>query len=214
MDYLGRRDHQVKIRGYRIELGEIETVLAGHAGVGQCVVVAREDSPGDQRLVAYVVPQAGARFDEEAARTTLRAKLTEYMVPQLFVEMRELPLTANGKIDRKALPTPHAHVAEIRDFSEALMTPIQKRVAAIWRDVLDRPRIGLHDNFFDAGGHSLLLTRVHAALRREFDSDIALVELFQRTTIATQAERLRATRPVGHEAMRRAQARAARLAHD
>jgi amino acid adenylation domain-containing protein len=193
IDFLGRRDHQVKVRGYRIELGEIEAVLATHAGIKECAVVVREDTPGDQRLTGYVVTPGGARFDAEAARATLRAKLPEYMIPGGFVVLPALPLTPNGKIDRKALPAPSAR-AEIpaggQSDDESLMTPAQGRVAAIWREVLGVGRVGLHDNFFDSGGHSLLVVKLHAALKREFARGLELVELFQWTTVAAQAARL------------------------
>ena len=193
LEFIGRRDNQVKLRGYRIELGEIETVLASHQGAKQCVVVVREDTPGDQRLVGYVVADPGAAFDRDAARAALRARLPEYMVPQTFVVLPALPLTPNGKIDRKALPQPQANVAAAGSGpGDALMTPVQRRVAHIWRDTLNIDRVGLHDNFFDVGGHSLLLVKLHAALKREFNAAFALVELFQRTTVAGQADRLAA----------------------
>jgi amino acid adenylation domain-containing protein len=211
IDFLGRRDHQVKVRGYRIELGEIETVLATHPGVKECVVSAREDTPGDQRLVGYVVTTDGATtLDSEAARSTLRGRLPEYMVPNLFVSMKALPLTPNGKIDRKALPAPQAQALPVDEDAEALMTPVQRRVAGSWREILRIDRIGLYENFFDIGGHSLLLVKLHAALKREFESDLALVELFQWTTVAAQAARLSTSTP-SDGALRRAQARAARL---
>ncbi len=200
------------MRGYRIELGEIEAVLATHAGLRQCVVVVREDTPGDQRLVGYVVCEPGQRLDAEAAKGTLRAKLPEYMVPGTFVELETLPLTPNGKIDRKALPRPQAAAAQVAaPGAELLMTPLQRRVAAIWRDTLRIERVGLHDNFFDVGGHSLLLVKLHAALKREFSADFALVELFQRTTIAGQADRLSAAAG-NDQALRRAQDRIRRQA--
>jgi amino acid adenylation domain-containing protein len=211
IDFLGRRDHQVKVRGYRIELGEIEAVLATHRGVGQCVVSAREDTPGDQRLVGYVVVTDGSPLDPEAVRSTLRSRLPEYMVPNLFVTLGALPLTPNGKIDRKALPAPQAAAPRaVEDDAEALMTPVQRRVAGSWREILRIDRIGLYENFFDIGGHSLLLVKLHAALKREFASDLALVELFQWTTVAAQAARLSAGAPTDG-AVARAQARASRL---
>jgi amino acid adenylation domain-containing protein len=214
LEFLGRRDTQVKVRGYRIELGEIEAVLATHGGVKECVVVVREDIPGDQRLVGYVVSTGGARFEPEAARFTLRAKLPEYMVPNLFMTLDALPQTPNGKIDRKALRPPQALPAQAEDpaADEVLMTPPQRRVAALWRDLLGVRRVGLHDNFFDSGGHSLLLVKLQGALKREFVRDIALVELFQRTTVASQAERM-SSNTSGSDALKRAQARAMKQAN-
>ena len=208
--YVGRRDHQVKVRGFRIELGEIETVLARHPGVKSNVVHVREDTPGDQRLVAYVVAEPGATPEAEAMRATLRAQLPEYMVPNQFMVLEALPLTPNGKVDRKALPMPEAAVAsEADEVAEALMSPVQRQVAGLWRGILKLERVGLHANFFDLGGHSLLLVRLQAALKREFGQEIPLVELFQRTTVAAQAERLGA--PVtGNSALERARARAAK----
>jgi amino acid adenylation domain-containing protein len=215
LEFIGRRDTQVKVRGYRIELGEIETLLADHEGVGDCVVIVREDTPGDQRLVAYVVTASGVaeNFDAEAARASLRTRLPEYMLPNQFVTLDVLPLTPNGKIDRKGLPAPQAPAAS-RDpaADEVLMSASERRVAAIWREVLNITRVGLHDNFFDLGGHSLLLVKLRAALSREFGREIALVELFQRTTVASQAERL-TTDTVVSDAVGRAQARAARQIH-
>jgi acyl carrier protein len=199
----------VKVRGYRIELGEIEAVLAGAPGVKECVVAVREDSPGDQRLVGYVVSQEETPLDPDAARVVLRAKLPEYMIPNLFVSLPSLPLTPNGKVDRKALPAPAAPDLHMTEEAESMMTPAQRRVAAAWREVLRTDRVGLHDNFFDLGGHSLLLVKLHASLRREFSSDLALVELFQWTTVAGQAARL-SDAPNHDDALRRAHARAAR----
>ena len=187
LEFLGRRDFQVKLRGYRIELGEIEAVLAARADVEACAVVVREDIPGDQRLVAYVASPPGERFESAPARAELRAKLPEYMVPGAFVALDALPLTANAKIDRTRLPRPPE---PLRAGVATLMSPPQRRVAAAWREVLTLDTIGLDDNFFDLGGHSLLLTRLHACLQAEFGGDMPLVELFQHTTVAAQAERL------------------------
>jgi amino acid adenylation domain-containing protein len=211
IDFLGRRDQQVKVRGYRIELGEIEAVLATASGVKQCVVAVREDNPGDRRIVAYVVTTEHGAFDAEAAKAHLRERLPEYMVPSVFSIQPVLPLTPNGKIDRKALPAPHVveNKAAAR-VSDAMMTPAQRRVAAIWRDLLHTDHVGLHDNFFDVGGHSLLLVRLHASLKREFETPIELIDLFQATTVATQATRLTTgTAQSQRNAPRRAPARAA-----
>jgi amino acid adenylation domain-containing protein len=210
IEFVGRRDHQVKLRGFRIELEEIETVLAAHDGLRQCVVAVREDTPGDQRLVAYVVPMSPTDFSADAARATLRRKVPEYMVPNLFVVLDALPLTPNGKVDRKALPAPR--VPSITAAPEPLMNPAQARVAASWRDVLALDRVGLRDNFFDLGGHSLLLVKLQARLQRDFATEFPLVELFQRTTVEAQAERL-ACKPSDDIALQRARARAARQAH-
>jgi acyl carrier protein len=177
------------------------------------VVIVREDVPGDQRVVCYVVPAAGHRFDAETTRTPLRARLPEYMIPNLFVPLDRLPLTPNGKIDRKMLPQPQ-DAADSFDMAAddrptVLMTMPQQRVATVWREVLQRQHVGLYDNFFDLGGHSLLLVRLQSALKREFGRDLPLVELFQRTTVSTQAEWLSAP-GMGSDAMKRAQARAAK----
>jgi amino acid adenylation domain-containing protein len=211
LEFVGRNDTQVKVRGYRIELGEIEAVLSTRTDIKECVVIVHEDRPGDQRLIGYLVAAAGAQFDADAARTTLRAKLPEYMIPNLFMVLDGLPLTPNGKIDRKRLPKPQAAAVLGETTAEAgtdvLMTLPQQRVAGIWREVLHVDRIGLHENFFDLGGHSLLLVKLQAALKREFARDLSLVELFQRTTVSAQAERL--TSPgAASDALKRAQARA------
>jgi amino acid adenylation domain-containing protein len=211
LEYIGRRDNQVKVRGHRIELGEVEAALAKQPGVSECVVEAREYSPGDQRLVGYVTKAIDASFDHQAARANLRATLPEYMVPDVFVVLPTLPLTQNGKIDRKSLPLPKSEV-RLDDAADAVMSPMQRRVADLWREVLRIDRVGLNDNFFDVGGHSLLLTKLHAGLAREFDTDMTLVELFQRTTVALQAERL-ASGSSADAVLKQAQARAVRQVH-
>jgi amino acid adenylation domain-containing protein len=198
LEFLGRNDTQVKVRGYRIELGEIEAVLSTHPGISQCVVSVREDAPGDQRLVGYVVTAAGTRFDVDSARSTLRNRLPEYMVPNLFMPLDSLPLTPNGKIDRKMLPkpqepSPSSETAGQKSAAVPMTIP-QQGVAAIWRELLQLKHVGLNDNFFDLGGHSLLLVRLQSALKRDFGLDLPLVELLQRTTVSAQAERLSAPR--------------------
>ncbi|MBL8341598.1 MAG: amino acid adenylation domain-containing protein [Rubrivivax sp.] len=191
LEFIGRRDNQIKLRGYRIELGEIEAALAAAPGVQQAVVVVREDVPGDQRLVAYVVARDG--FAADAVRTALRARLPEYMVPNHVVALGALPLTPNGKIDRKALPAP-APEAPADAGPPVVMGPAEQRVADAWRELLGLPRVGLQDNFFDLGGHSLLLVRLQARLQREFERELPLVELFQYPTVQAQARRLAGTR--------------------
>ena len=196
------------MRGYRIELGEIEAVLAGHVGVKDCVVVVR-GSAEDRRLVGYVVMSEGTAFDPDAARTTLRAKLPDYMIPNLFMVLPALPLTPNAKIDRNALPAPEPVAGTSVGRPAAVMTAEQGRIAGLWRTVLGLDRVGLNDNFFDLGGHSLLLVKLHVQLKREFGSDFPLVELFQRTTVAAQAALFSADKPA-HGILKRARARAMR----
>jgi amino acid adenylation domain-containing protein len=162
LQYLRRNDNQVKLRGYRIELGEIETTLARHDAVKQAVALVREDRPGDARLVAYLVKSEGAMATDSELRRHLRGFLPDYMVPQHFVEIREFPLTPNGKIDRKALPAPFATV-ETETYEEPT-TPAERLVADVWKEVLGAPRVSLGDNFFGIGGHSLLSLRVIAEI--------------------------------------------------
>ncbi|HLL45528.1 MAG TPA: amino acid adenylation domain-containing protein, partial [Longimicrobiaceae bacterium] len=187
IEYLGRLDFQVKVRGFRIELGEIEAVLRGHGSVADCVVVARAEA-GEQRLVAYVVGDA----DEEALRDQLRRGLPEYMVPSAFVYLDALPLTANGKLDRKALPAPELASAEEKYV--APRTPVEEVLAGIWTEVLRLERVGVHDSFFDLGGHSLLVTRVISRVRQVFGVEVPLRALFEGPTVAELAGRVEALR--------------------
>ena len=212
LEWLGRRDQQVKVRGYRIELGEIEAVLASQPGVSECVVIAREIAAGDTRLLGYVTVLKGASFDADAVRATLRGRLPEYMIPMMFTVLEALPVTPNGKIDRKALPTPPAPAPHQDSSVDVLMTPEQRRVAEIWRALLRVDRVGLHDNFFDLGGHSLLLIRLRAALKRQLGHEFSLVEMFQRTTVAAQAER-HSSAFLSGDAVQRGRARAERQDH-
>jgi acyl carrier protein len=186
VEYLGRTDQQVKVRGFRIELGEVEAALREHAGVAAAAVAAREDAPGDQRLVAYVVPRNGA-VATAALREHLKARLPEYMVPSAFVTLAELPLTVSGKLDRRALPAPERDRAEAGGVYVAPRTPAEEAVAGIWAEVLGLPRVGAHDNFFDLGGHSLLATQVLSRIRQLFPVEIPLRRLFEEPTVATLA---------------------------
>jgi amino acid adenylation domain-containing protein len=214
LEFLGRRDLQVKVRGFRIELGEIEAVLGTVPGVKANVVHVREDVLGDQRLVAYVVLEDEGAFNIDEARVLLRKHLPEYMVPNLFVTLDGFPLTPNGKVDRKALPAPISETSKGEELvSDIVLTPVQRQVADLWKVVLSRDRVGLHDNFFDLGGHSLLLVKLQSRLQNEFRCQIQLVELFQRTTVAAQAERFGPAEVVSSEAaLARARARAQKQA--
>ncbi|HEV3050161.1 MAG TPA: condensation domain-containing protein, partial [Longimicrobium sp.] len=191
IDFLGRLDHQVKVRGFRIELGEIEAALREHERVTDCAVVAREDAPGDRRLVAYVVGEAPV----EELRTHLRRSLPEHMVPAVFVPLDALPLTPNGKLDRKALPAPE--LAADAERYVAPRTPVEEVLAGIWAEVLRLERVGVEESFFDLGGHSLLATRVVSRVRDVFAIELPLRALFEGPTVAELAVRV--------EEMRRAE---------
>jgi amino acid adenylation domain-containing protein len=182
IEFLGRIDDQVKIRGYRIELGEIESVLSQHPGVRETVVVAREDEPGDKRLVAYLVA-ASQNSSVSELRDFLRAKLPEYMIPSTFVFLDALPLTLNGKIDRKSLPVPDRNRGELKQAYVAPRGPTEEILVGIWADVLKLDQIGIHDNFFDVGGHSLLATQVISRVRQAFQMDLPLRTIFEEPTI-------------------------------
>ena len=185
IEYLGRLDYQVKIRGQRIELGEIEAVLDQHPGVGQSVVLAREDSPGDQRLVAYVVARAQAPSAAEL-KEHLSQALPAYMLPTAYVFLDTLPLTSSGKVDRKALPAPERSTSEAAYV--APRTPTEEILAGIWAEVLKLERVGVEDNFFELGGHSLLATKVVSKARSEFDLKIPLRAMFDERTLAGFAD--------------------------
>ncbi len=186
--FLSRIDHQVKLRGFRIELGEIETVLKQHPAVPDCVVVVREDVPGDMRLVAYVVlaHEPGSVIGE--LRGFLREKLPEYMIPSAFVRINELPLTRHGKVNRQALPAPESERPELHAAYIAPRTKIEQTIATLWQEVLRVEKVGMDDNFFDLGGHSLLMVQVHSRLREAFSKDISLIEMFRNPTVSSLAK--------------------------
>ncbi|WNG36166.1 amino acid adenylation domain-containing protein [Archangium violaceum] len=189
LEYLGRTDFQVKVRGFRIELGEIETVLDKHPGVRQVVVVAREDRPGDKRLVAYLTPSGQQAPTTAELRAHLKQHLPEYMVPSAFVVLEQLPLTPNGKVNRKALPAPEASTDSATEYI-APRTPTEEQLAAIWAEVLSVPRIGAEDNFFELGGHSLLATRVLSRVRSAFQVELPVRALFEAPTLSALALKL------------------------
>ena len=183
IDFLGRTDAQVKLRGFRVELGEVEAALLAHPSVRECVVRTREDAPGDVRLVAYVVAEAGA--ETAGLRDHLRKKLPEHMVPSAFVPMERLPRTPGGKLDRGALPLPRAMPPPPGQALPA--EGIESMVASVWADVLRVPRVGRHDNFFELGGHSLLATQVVSRLYDRFGVKMPLTALFDAPTVASLA---------------------------
>ncbi|HEV58339.1 MAG TPA: non-ribosomal peptide synthetase, partial [Phycisphaerales bacterium] len=203
LDFLGRVDNQVKVRGYRIELGEIEAVLGEHAAVRKAVVVAdgRNDAGnGVHRLVAYVVPEGSASLSGaetgpdgslENLRQFLRQKLPGHMVPSAFVSLDELPLTPNGKVDRQALPAP-----AVVDQGAATVTyvspetELEKSIASVWQASLGVDRIGLNDNFFDLGGHSLMMVQVHSKLSQLIERDFPIVDMFHYPTVSALARHL------------------------
>ena len=185
LEFLGRTDFQVKVRGFRIELGEIEAVLVRQPQVRDAVVQLREDTPGDPRLVAYVVTQ-GEPLAAAELRAALKQQLPDYMIPVAFAQLPALPLTPNGKLDRKALPAPE------REYSEAEYraprTPMEKALADIWTEVLNRPRVGIDDNFFDLGGHSLLAVRLMSRIRFDLNIDMSVRQLFDTPTVSGLAQ--------------------------
>jgi amino acid adenylation domain-containing protein len=205
IEYLGRGDTQVKIRGFRIELGEIEATLADHPGVHQAVVVARQDGPGEQKLVAYFVKKGSCLPTANDLRGFLRTRLPEHMIPHAYVQLDALPLTVNGKLDRAVLPPPAAAVTE---GPEAASTQLEQAIVDIWCQTLGVRRIGLADNFFDLGGDSLLLATVHTILQRHLKIEISITDLFEFPTVRSLAHRLSgkpSAAPSFAEAQQRAQ---------
>ncbi len=198
IECLGRVDHQVKIRGFRVELGEIEAVLNEHPQVGECVVMPREDVPGNKRLVGYVVPVpgGGANAPQEDSplntklQTYLKTKLPDYMVPSALVILDEMPLTPSGKVNRRGLPMPDQARPE---FSKALILPqseLEQRIAQIWQELLHLEKIGIRDSFFELGGNSLLIVQAHQKLTEAFGLALPAVTLFQYPTVEALAQYL------------------------
>ena len=190
MEYLGRADRQVKIRGFRIELGEIEAVLKQDPGVRECVVLANSDSSGETRLAAYLVLDANQPAEIKELRNLAKEKLADYMVPAFFVPLEEIPLTPNGKIDLRALPSPESAGSDLADAFVAPRTETEQKLAAIWSELLGREQIGIYDNFFALGGHSILATQVLSRVRDTFQVRLSLRNFFDKPTVAALAELL------------------------
>ena len=190
IDFLGRIDHQVKIRGYRIELGEIEAVLNEYPSVKTCVVVARAEADDDKRLVAYIVARDGEEPGYLELRSFLRARLLEHMIPSAFVLLDEMPLTPNGKINRRALPAPEVSRPELEQRYVAPRNDIEVALVDLWQEVLGINPIGVSDNFFDLGGHSLKATRLLSKVRSIFRTQLPLSVVFEATTIEALARAL------------------------
>jgi len=206
LEYVGRADHQVKIRGFRIELGEIEAAVAQHPLIRDVVVIAREDQPGNKRLVAYYVPREqginassqtrnGHPLSSDSLRDYLRKELPDYMIPSEFAMLETLPLTANGKVDRRALPSLNGNGSDRAETFIAPRDVLELRLAQIWEEILDRRPIGVRDDFFKLGGHSILAARLMARIQQLLGTNLPLATLFKRATIEYLASLLRREQP-------------------
>ncbi|MGH9367918.1 MAG: non-ribosomal peptide synthetase [Thermoanaerobaculia bacterium] len=191
IEFLGRSDDQVKIRGFRVELGEVEAVIREVPAVQDVAVALREDAPGDRRLVAYVIPEPDLSWSPETTRLRLQERLPEYMVPSVFVRLESLPVTRNGKLDRRALPPPDWKHRQLEREYEAPQDALELHLTKIWEAVLQTAPIGLDDDFFDLGGHSLLAVRLFAQIERATGRKLPLATLFQAPTVGQIAEVLR-----------------------
>jgi acyl-coenzyme A synthetase/AMP-(fatty) acid ligase/acyl carrier protein len=186
IEFLGRVDFQVKVRGFRIEPGEIESVLGRHPAVHQAVVLALEEN-GQKRLVAYAVAQAGQTLDVADLRSFVKERLPDYMVPAAFMVLAAMPLTPNGKVDRRALPAPVWGRAEDEEGFVEPRNEIEEALAELWKEILNVPRVGAFDNFFELGGHSLLATQLVSRIQQTFEIDLKLRTLFEAPALAELA---------------------------
>lgn len=190
LEYLGRIDHQVKVRGFRIELGEIENALLKHPCVREVVVLASEEKSGDKQLVAYIVSLTDQTPTTDELRNHLKQLLPEYMVPSVFMLLDSLPLLPNGKVDRRALPVPESLRPNLTITYQAPQSQTEQQIAKLWQEVLHLEKVGIHDNFFDLGGHSLLMLQVNHKLRAILQREISVVTMFQNPTINSLAQYL------------------------
>jgi acyl carrier protein len=204
LQFLGRQDQQVKVRGFRIELGEIETALRKHEGVLEAVVIAYPGSQGDTHLAAYVVAADGVVPRRSELRAFLKEKLPEYMLPQRFIFLDKLPLTAHGKVDRGALPEVEGVERELEGPFVAPRNAVEEVLCEIFAEVLRVERVGVNDNFFELGGHSLLATQLVSRVRKTFQADVALRKIFEAPRVAALAALLVAGEPSPGEFERRA----------
>ena len=188
IEFLGRIDYQVKIRGFRIELGEVEAMLEQHPSVMEAIVIATDDALNDKRLVAYLVIAQEQQTTIDEMRNFIIDKLPSYMVPSVFITLDKLPLTSNGKIDRNVLPAPSQARPELDNVFVAPRTVIEEELAQIWREILSIEQIGVHDNFFHLGGHSLSLTQLASRIRKLFQVEVPLRVLFNEPTIEAMTE--------------------------
>jgi acyl carrier protein len=183
LEYIGRGDYQVKVRGNRIELGEVEAALRGHEAIREAVVVARKSTAGEQQLVAYLVGEGESVSTLNQLRAYLAERLPDYMMPNAFVRLEALPLSANGKLDRNALPAPEqASLKSVRAYV-APRTPVEEELAVIWQSLLHVERVGVHDNFFELGGHSLLATQLVLRVQEAFQVHLTMQTVFDGPTI-------------------------------
>ncbi len=209
IEYLGRIDNQVKLRGYRIELGEIESLIQQFESINACVVVLREDTPGDKRLVAYIQPKMNQKPGIKDIKEKLKSALPDFMLPSEFVVLSVFPLTPNGKIDRKSLPAPSSE-NKITSRQEAKQpeNKLQEKISAIWKDVLNLEEIGITDNFFDIGGHSLLVIQILEKIRNISDKNIKMTDMFKYPTIRLLSDYLDSDDNDVNESLASGQARA------
>ena len=186
LNFLAANDFQIKIRGFRVEPDEVQMAINKIPGVKESLVIVKEVTAGDKRLAAYVVYENKDKYDEGFIRNELKKHVADYMIPYIIIGLEKFPLNINGKIDRKMLPEP-----QLFNSNKIIVTPrnkFEKRIVEIWRKALNINDIGINDNFFDIGGHSLMLIRVHGEIEKETDKKIEVVDLFKYPTIASLSE--------------------------
>ncbi|MEO8078021.1 MAG: non-ribosomal peptide synthetase, partial [Acidobacteriota bacterium] len=191
LECLGRLDHQVKVRGFRIELGEIEAALMAQPAIRAAVVTVHPDPEGDKRLVAYLIPETETPPVVGELRNALKERLPDYMIPSVFQVLQVFPHTPNGKIDRKALPAPDGLRPHLDSNYVVPRNAVEEAIAVVWQDVLGVTAVGVYDNFFDLGGHSLLLVKVHGRLHGRFERELSILDMFRYPTVDALATYLR-----------------------